>query len=86
MFKIKYYLANHLISEREYEEYMEAIEEYTTKLTLILTSFSSTERKIALTGIDSLKHEWEIATYTSNKIDKDTMLEIMVNKNENEND
>ena len=86
MFKIKYYLANHLISEREYEEYTEALDEYTTRLTLILTSFNSTERKIALTGIDSLKHEWEIATYTSNKIDKDTLLDIWGNKNENEND
>lgn len=83
MFKIKYYLGNQLISEREYEEYTEALDEYATRLTLILTSFSSTERKIALTGIDSLKHEWEITTYTSNKIDKDTMLEIMGNKNEN---
>lgn len=86
MFKIKYYLENHLISEREYEEYMEAIDEYKTRLTLILTSFSSTKRKIALTGIDSRKREWEIATYKSNEIDKDTMLEIMRNKNENEND
>lgn len=83
MFIIKYYLDNFKVFEREFDNYIEALDEYTTKLTLILTSFYNTKRKISLTGIDSLKNEWEIATYTSNEIDKDKMMEMWANKNEN---